>query len=110
MRWQKKGLIFNSDHHYDWMVSHASLPIVDVVTDEQLRIYFGVRDGEGRSRTTFIDVLADDPQQVRYVHDGPILPLGKLGTFDDNGIMPSWLVNYDNKKYLYYIGWNPQVT
>jgi hypothetical protein len=33
-----------------------------------------------------------------------------LGTFDDNGIMPSWIVNHGSKKYLYYIGWNPQVT
>ena len=55
-------------------------------------------------------MLASDPQQILYLHDKPILPLGKLGTFDDNGIMPSWLVNYGQEKYLYYIGWNPQVT
>jgi hypothetical protein len=24
--------------------------------------------------------------------------------------MPSWIVNHGSKKYLYYIGWNPQVT
>jgi hypothetical protein len=39
-----------------------------------------------------------------------VLPLGELGTFDDSGIMPSWLVSHDGNKYLYYIGWNPQVT
>src|ERR1044071_6047520 len=110
MHWQKQGLIFQPDHQYDWMVSHASLPIVNAWDDQKLRIYIGVRDQEGRSLTTFIDVLANNPRQILYVHDKPILPLGKLGTFDDNGIMPSWIVNYGQKKYLYYIGWNPQVT
>lgn len=110
MHWKKQGLIFKTDHHYDWMVSHATLPVPDALNDQHLRIYFGVRDGQGRSLTTYIDVLMDNLQQVYYIHDKPILPLGKLGTFDDNGIMPSWLVNYNQDKYLYYIGWNPQVT
>lgn len=110
MHWQKKGLIFKTDHHQDWMVSHATLPIADIVNDERLRIYFGVRDRQGRSQTTFLEVNAENPQQIVYLHDKPILSLGNLGTFDDNGIMPSWLVNYGQEKYLYYIGWNPQVT
>jgi hypothetical protein len=110
MLWIKKGLVFKPDHNYDWMVSHASLPIANILDDQRLRIYFGVRDREGRSLTTFMDVLANDPQKIIGLHDEPILPLGKLGTFDDNGIMPSWLVNYGQEKYLYYIGWNPQVT
>jgi hypothetical protein len=110
MRWIKKGLIFKTDNNYDWMISHSSLPVVDVLDDDRLRIYFGVRDQAGRSHTTYIEVRADDPKQITYIHNESILPLGKLGTFDDNGIMPSWLVNHNQEKYLYYIGWNPQVT
>ena len=110
MKWIKKGLIFKPDNNYEWMVSHASIPIADPVNDEVLRIYFGTRDKQGRSFPTYLEVLADDPRHIRYVHDRPILSLGKLGTFDDNGIMPSWIVNHGSKKYLYYIGWNPQVT
>ena len=110
MRWRKKGLIFKPGGHDDWMASHASIPVVDPINDEVLRIYFGTRDRQGRSQLTYIEVSADDPQDTLYVHDRPLLPLGELGTFDDNGIMPSWIVNYDGRKYLYYIGWNPQVT
>src|SRR5688572_23237342 len=110
MYWQKKGLIFKTDHQYDWMVSHASLPVANMLDDQRLRLYFGVRDAKGRSLTTFMDVLADDPQQILYLHNEPILHLGKPGTFDDNGIMPSCLVDHEQNKYLYYIGWNPQVT
>jgi hypothetical protein len=110
MRWKKQGLIFQTDKNYDWMVTHATLPIATALDGERLRIYIGVRDREGRSMTTFIDVLANDPHKITYIHDKPILPLGKLGTFDDNGIMPSWVVDFGQQKYLYYIGWNPQVT
>lgn len=92
------------------MASHASIPVVDPINDEVLRVYFGTRDKQGRSFPTYLEVLADDPREIRYVHDRPILSLGQLGTFDDNGIMPSWIVNHGSKKYLYYIGWNPQVT
>jgi hypothetical protein len=110
MKWIKKGLVFKPDNNYDWMVSHASIPVADPINDEVLRVYFGTRDKQGRSFPTYLDVLADDPREIRYVHDQPILSLGKLGAFDDNGIMPSWIVNHGSKKYLYYIGWNPQVT
>jgi hypothetical protein len=110
MNWNKKGLIFAPDRNFDWMVSHASLPVVDKMSDDVLRIYFGTRDARGRSHTSYVEVDAYDPGKILYLHDKPILSLGKLGTFDDSGIMPSWTVNYDNTKYLFYIGWNPQVT
>jgi len=110
MKWKKKGLIFRPDNNFDWMVSHASIPVVDKVEDNKLRIYFSTRDEQGRSRPTYIEVDAENPKRILYLHNEPILPLGELGTFDDNGIMPSWIVNHKNKKYLYYIGWNPQVT
>lgn len=110
MKWIKKGVIFAPDHNYDWMVSHASVPVVDEVRDGVLRIYFGTRDGNGRSHTSYIEVEAAHPGNILYVHDKPVLSFGRPGTFDDSGIMPSWIVTQGNQKYLYYIGWNLQVT
>lgn len=110
MKWTKKGVIFVPDHNYDWMVSHAHVPIVDRIDPETLRIYFGTRDKLNRTVTTYIEVEADDPHNVLYVHDEPVLGLGSLGCFDDSGAMPSWIVDYGGKKYLYYIGWNVGTT
>lgn len=110
MRWHKKGRIFVPDGSSEWMNHHACVPIADKVSDEVLRIYFGPRDTQGRTTTTFIEVEADDPQNVLYVHDKPVLGLGKLGAFDDSGVMPSCIVNHEGRKYLYYIGWNRGVT
>ncbi|SRR6266481_3112867 len=110
MRWIKKGLIFKPDHNFPWMISHAAIPVVDSMNEGKLRIYYSSRDSQGRSRPTYIEVDDSDPSRIIYIHDRPILPLGDAGTFDDNGIMPSWIVNHGGTKYLYYIAWNPQVT
>jgi len=106
MKWQKKGLIFKPDNHYPWMVSHAQVAIADEVRQGKLRIYFGTRDKENRTITTFIEVNPENPAEVLYVHNKPVLDLGPLGAFDDCGAMPACIVNKDGKKYLYYSGWN----
>jgi hypothetical protein len=106
MQWKKKGLIFTVSGNHEWMMTHAQVPVVDKVTDEVLRIYFGTRDVMNRTVTTFIEVRSDDPAKILYVHDRPVLGLGNLGAFDDSGAMPSWIVNHGAQKYLYYTGWN----
>ncbi|MCI0415674.1 hypothetical protein L0222_23105 [bacterium] len=110
MRWIKKGLIFKAESNFEWMVSHASLPVADHCGDNRLRIYFGTRDAQGRSLPAYIEVEAGNPENVLNINSLPLLSWGDPGTFDDNGIMPSWIIDFDSKKYLYYIGWNPQVT
>jgi len=110
MKWIKKGLIFTAAHQHEWMVHHACVPVADRVSADVLRIYFGPRDRDGRTRTAFIDVEADNPSNVIAIHDRPVLDLGKLGAFDDSGAMPSCIVNDRGRKYLFYIGWNRGVT
>jgi hypothetical protein len=110
MKWRKQGVIFRTDHNHDWMVHHACVPIADRLNDDVLRIYFGPRDANGLTRTTFIEVEADDPRNVLYVHDRPVLDLGDLGAFDDSGAMPSCIVRRGDERYLFYVGWNRGVT
>jgi predicted GH43/DUF377 family glycosyl hydrolase len=110
MRWVKKGLIFTVQGQYEWMAHHAAAPVADKVNDEVLRIYFAPRDKQGRSHAAFIEVELDNPQNVLYVHDQPVLSPGKLGAFDDSGVVTSCIVNREGKKYLYYAGYNQTVT
>jgi hypothetical protein len=110
MRWEKRGVIFRADGQYPWMMHHACVPIADRISEDVLRIYFGPRDDKGRTVTTFIEVDANDPARVLYLHDKPVLSLGALGAFDDSGAMPSSIVDHDGRKYLFYIGWNPAKT
>jgi hypothetical protein len=109
IHWKKKGLIFCPDGTSDLMHSHAAIPF-GMPTRDGLRIYFSARNKAGRSLPFYLDTDGTDLQQIRYLHADPLLPLGDLGTFDDAGIMPSCVVSSEGLQFMYYIGWNPQVT
>lgn len=111
MGWLKKGHIYKPSGEMSFSLSHAQVPVVDYLAEyDVFRIFFSTRDSENRSQASFIDVNANNPQEIIHIAQEPILPLGNLGTFDDCGVMPSWMVNHDGKKYLYYIGWNVRNT
>jgi hypothetical protein len=110
MNWIKKGFIYEPNKAFSWNQSHAQVPVVDILNDKVWRIYFSTRDSQSRSTGSYIDVEAGNPSNVLYVHDQPILPFGAIGTFDDCGVMPSWVVQHGSLKYMYYIGWNVRNT
>ncbi len=90
--------------------THAQIPTSDLIGKDRLRIYYATRDRQNRSHTEFIDVRPDRPDNIIAIHDSPVLSPGGLGTFDDCGAMPSWIVSQGGRKYLYYIGWNVRNT
>lgn len=109
MLWRKKGLIYKVSGEHYWNKTHAQVPVVDTL-DDRLRIYYATRDESGKSRISFIEVDKLNPSKVLYTHNQPILDMGKLGAFDDSGVMPSCIITIDGKKYLYYIGWTTRGT
>jgi predicted GH43/DUF377 family glycosyl hydrolase len=109
MRWQKRGNIFNPQQHRAWAGTHAQVPTV-LVKQQVLRIYYADRDNQGRSFTTYLDVDRADPTRVVYLHKRPLLPLGRPGTFDDEGMMPAFALERAGRIYLYYSGWNRRLT
>jgi hypothetical protein len=106
MSWIKKGVVYKPDGSLWFSRSHAQVPFAYPHADF-LRVYFSTRDDKGQSRPTFIDVEYDNPQQIRYIHDAPVLELGGPSEFDETGSMPAWFVNQPNGDiWLYYTGWN----
>ena len=110
MAWRKLGFIYAPAGDQEWNQSHAQVPTVDASDEHRWRIYFATRDCQNRSYTTYLEVEAGNPTRVLYVHDRPILPIGRIGTFDDCGVMPSWIVEHQGRKFLYYIGWTVRNT
>ena len=98
--WIKQGNIFN-EHH-------AQVPVVDVYSDAY-KIYYSTRNNDGKSIPMSISVTKSNPTQ--YLHPIPLnLELGKPGSFDWSGIMPTDIITLeDGTKYLYYIGWSRRV-
>lgn len=109
MPWIKKGVIFQTNGEYWWSQTHTQIPTVDIIGDK-FRIYYSSRDEKNSSHVSYFDVSAENPSEVLYVHQEEILPLGDIGTFDDCGVMPSSVIEYQGEKRFYYIGWNVRNT
>lgn len=109
MNWAKLGHIFNVSGAYSWNQSHAQVPVVDILFD-RLRIYYATRNLLGQSNISYIEVDKQDPSKILYEHNDVLLDFGPIGTFDDSGIMPSCIIQINNLKYLYYIGWTTRFT
>jgi len=110
MTWVKKGIIFVPGKETPNMVSHAAIPFAEITKLGTIRVYFSSRNKKGQSLPYSLDLNPENLNEIISIELNPLFGLGDLGTFDDNGIMPSCIVNNGDKKYLYYIGWNPQVT
>jgi hypothetical protein len=107
--WTKRGLIYSVDSRLPWAKSHAQIPTVCSIDGTHVGVLFSSRDQANRSRIARLTF--DTTQgQVLEVSASPILDLGPIGAFDDCGVMPSCVVDYADKKYLYYIGWNVRNT
>lgn len=105
--WEKQGLIYCAKNQWGWDYSHATHPVVDYFSNtEKWRIYFSSRDKNNLSHISFIDVEPENPKNIYYEHNTPILKLGSLGEFDEFGIMPTSIIKYKNKLILYYIGFS----
>ena len=110
MRWDKRGRVYEPRARAPWGLSHAQHPVVHAISPDRIRVYYSTRDGGSRSVTTYLEARADDPREILYRHDRPVLGLGELGCFDDGGAMASWTVESGGILHLYYIGWNAGVT
>lgn len=104
MKWVKQGCIFEPRGMFGWMQTHAQIPTV-LVMEDRLRVYFATRPRNDLTLTTFVDLDRREPKEVLYVHEKPILELGRAGMFDNHGIMPNYVRRVGGKVFLYYVGW-----
>lgn len=110
MAWEKKGNLFCPDGRHPWMLTHAQVPTAESISTSKIRIYFGTRDEYQRTVTGALNMSTEPALRLDSVQDSPVLGLGTLGTFDDSGAMPSWIIDFRGGKYLYYTGWNTGKT
>ena len=108
--WTKKGLILKPDPSLPWMQSHAMLPTPEHIEGSVWKIYFGGRNKLNQSNIGWALIDLDKPDQILELCKTPVLTPGRLGTFDDNGVLPSCIINHDGTKFLFFIGFKPGGT
>jgi predicted GH43/DUF377 family glycosyl hydrolase len=114
MKWKKLGHIFDPTKIDDgvireWMTGYSQCPSTQIF-DDFIRVYFSCRpdpdiDGQYVSYTTYVDLDKSNLSRIIKVADKPIIPLGKLGTFDEFAVYPTSTIRIDDKIHLYYAGW-----
>jgi hypothetical protein len=105
MKWRKLGLVYAPTGDLWWAKSYALLPTATFIGDEVIRVFFASLDENRFGRIGFVELSAQDPTRVLRQSSEPVLDLGEPGTFDDCGVNPSCVIEFQEKQHLYYIGW-----
>ena len=109
-KWQKKGLVIQPDPEIWWMQTHCMLPTPYHLENSLYRIYFAGRNEKNQSHIGYAVIDLNDPELVIEYSKNAVLSPGRLGTFDDNGVLPSCLIPIGDEIYMYIIGFKPGGT
>lgn len=114
MRWLKIGKIFDpNDHKLPLSCSQFAQSPQTLIFDDFIRVYFSTRasdtNGKYLSHIAFVDFTKDFAKIIR-VSDHCVIPLGKLGSFDEHGIFPINPLRHNNLVYAYTCGWSRRVS
>lgn len=107
--WKKIGKIFEVKNNFDWMVTHATLPFVGEIIEDNVKVFFSTRNINQESSVAFV-VFDINTLEIKDISKNPVLSKGELGCFDDNGVMGCCVIDVGDAKRMYYIGWNLGVT
>lgn len=104
MNWEKLGHVYVADGEHEWARQRAYVPN-PVVLEDRIRVFVSLLDDEQVGRVGYVDLDRGDPTSVLRVSDRPVLDIGDPGTFDDNGVTATCIVDIDGDRHLYYFGW-----
>ena len=86
------------------------LPTPERVGGSLVRIWWGGRNDLNQSHIGWSLIDLERPDTVLETAIEPELKPGRLGAFDDNGVLPSCVINIGGETRLYYIGFKPGGT
>ena len=110
-KWEKLGKVFDPRdiNTESWMQEFAQSPSV-LIFEKHVRVYFCTRpapssDGQYLSFLSYIDLDRSNLLKIVNVCKAPILSLGALGTFDEFGTNPAFVIRNQDEVRIYYGGW-----
>jgi hypothetical protein len=105
MKWKKMGRIYVPDGSMPWAKKYAFPPTPYFLSDDVLRIYVAFCDEQMVGRIGYVDISAENPAEVLAVSREPILDIGTPGAFDENGLLPTSVLDVNGQIYMYYVGY-----
>ncbi len=105
MRWVKQGHVYVADGTLPWAAAYAFPPTPCRLQDDLLRLYVAFCDADTVGRVGYVDVRADEPGTVVGVSEQPVLDIGEPGMFDENGVLPTCVLEVGEELWMYYVGY-----
>ncbi len=114
MFWEKLGKVFDpaKSPGFADFCGFAQSPQA-LLFDDFVRIYFSIRKRtDNRKFVSHIQYIEMDKQftKILNVSRGPVIALGKLGTFDEHGIFPINVVRHGHQVYAFTCGWSRRIS
>jgi hypothetical protein len=109
VKWKKLGHLFTPYNNHPWMLSHAANTVAEHIEGDQFRVYFACRDDKNRSHVGSC-ALNLSTLKICDIASEPILTPGDRGHFDEDGATICWLVHFQGRTLMYYVGWNLKVS
>jgi hypothetical protein len=100
MKWEKIGKIFEGPAHY---------PTIEKINNK-IRIYYSKKNKENKSQIYYFEVNKNNPKKITSRSKENLFALGPTGSFDQDGHAPRCIVNTENEKIMYIIGWNRKIS
>ena len=88
------------------MMAGGRAPCALHLEQNTYRIYFAAYDQDGRGRIFSLDIDITRPQDILHLHSEAYVDIGHTGFFNDNGIIPSWILKHDERILMYTIGFS----
>ncbi|MBA3347675.1 MAG: hypothetical protein H0T13_03855 [Actinobacteria bacterium] len=84
---------------------NSALQPTPLVRGDAIRVFVGFRDADGRSSVGFVDVDRTNPSRVVGTSTKAGLHRGPRGSFDEDGVVPTAIVEQGAGLRLYYAGY-----
>ncbi len=101
----RQGPLVTSQLGEHWS-NHMQMPTPLQNEDGSLRMFYTARDHNNQSHVFAVDFEGKPPFKVIKAVQQPVLSPGKLGHFDQAGVMPTAIIRHSGAIWMYYIGWS----
>ena len=86
-------------------VSHNVRPLPVQINSTTLRVFFASRLKDDIPSPNYVDVDINNPEKIKKINKKKIINLGKLGSFDADGITFTQIIPLKKNYLIQYSGW-----
>lgn len=109
-KWEKLGRIALANPDVWWMKTWTGPSfLVDRNNGPVFDMYLTGRDDQNRSRIGRAKLNLETAEPIFDIEKEPLLSIGELGCFDENGVSYPVITQNNGREFMYYVGWMPSV-